>query len=741
MRQFSTFIFVVLLVFAIGATNEAWTQPLPCPPANSSLVSAGADVTICPGACATLQSFDTTSLKSTTGYNVDTTAFLPYSFSQGTVVLNGTDDQYSGIVPLPFDFCFFGQKYNSCIIGANGQISFNTALANGSNPWSFSVGIPGANGTSGNSTLNSIMGPFHDIDPSVGGTIRWEIYGQAPCRYFVVSWENVPMFQCNSLIANQQIVLYETTYVIDVFVKDKPICSTWNGGLAITGIQNATGTASYTVAGQNGTQFSLTNKGFRFTPNGAATRKFRWTDLSSGIVLGANDSVSVCPADTTAYELQVTFFSQCDSITLKDTVNVNVEKSAVAAYTYEINYGCSADTVVFTNTSINNSFNIWDFDDATGDTATNPIHVYVTQGTYDVKLVVGQGGCKDSVTQTINTLHPLAAAFSVDEDSVCQGSLVTFTNSSNYSQVGGPAIFNWDFGDGNVSTQLSPTHTYNAPGIYTATLVVTDFVPCSDTATIQIVVDSLPYLDFRVSDSSVCEGKGVTFFAESSNANIETLFWDFSDGNLVQDKLEVLHAFDSAGVYNVSLNATYPICPQVSVTKPVLVRPFPTVNLGPDTTLCLDETPLQIRDLTNFSNPAARWFWTTGDTNTNFIYARHPGLYAARVTLAGCSAADTIEVRKDCYVDLPNAFSPNGDGINDYFLPRSLLAKGLLVFKMTIYNRWGQEVFATSELNGRGWDGRFNGKEQPEGVYIYLIEAVTKSNISEKHQGNLTLIR
>ena len=96
---------------------------------------------------------------------------------------------------------------------------------------------------------------------------------------------------------------------------------------------------------------------------------------------------------------------------------------------------------------------------------------------------------------------------------------------------------------------------------------------------------------------------------------------------------------------------------------------------------------------------------------------------------------------KNCYVDIPNSFTPNGDGTNDYFLPRQLMAKGLNKFRMSVYNRWGQLMFETEQVNGRGWDGRFNDKEQPVGVYVYLIEASFENGVTEKYQGNVTLLR
>ena len=90
---------------------------------------------------------------------------------------------------------------------------------------------------------------------------------------------------------------------------------------------------------------------------------------------------------------------------------------------------------------------------------------------------------------------------------------------------------------------------------------------------------------------------------------------------------------------------------------------------------------------------------------------------------------------------IPNTFTPNGDGINDYFFPRQFLTKGVVSFTMNIFNRWGQQIYTTQSLDGQGWDGRFNDIPQPEGVYIYVIDGKFKDGQIEHHEGNITLIR
>ena len=97
--------------------------------------------------------------------------------------------------------------------------------------------------------------------------------------------------------------------------------------------------------------------------------------------------------------------------------------------------------------------------------------------------------------------------------------------------------------------------------------------------------------------------------------------------------------------------------------------------------------------------------------------------------------------KRDCYLNIPNSFSPNADGRNDYFIPRQLLSAGLKEFSMKIFNRWGELIFETDKLDGRGWDGKYGGDAQPVGVYVYLIEAQWNNNYRNSFKGNITLLR
>ena len=202
----------------------------------------------------------------------------------------------------------------------------------------------------------------------------------------------------------------------------------------------------------------------------------------------------------------------------------------------------------------------------------------------------------------------------------------------------------------------------------------------------------------------------------------------------------ILHAFDGGGQYVVTVTAKYRACPETTATRTIHVFGYPDIYLGPDTSICPGSNAIILTDTHNQYTPGAKWAWSTGDSSSQITVTK-PGYYSAAVTINGCSAADTVWVQKDCFMDLPNVFSPNGDGVNDYFYPRQLLTRGVTTFSMSIYNRWGQLLYQTNNIDGRGWDGSFNNIPQPESVYVYIIDVTFKDGQIEHHTGNVTLLR
>ena len=150
------------------------------------------------------------------------------------------DDKYSDVINIGFPFQFYGTTYTQLIASTNGYVSFDISKANGFAHWSIGADLPSAT-----YDRAMIMGPYHDLHPFVGTSpsnrVQYQLFGVAPHRRWILSFYRVPLFSgaCNALIENtHQIVLYESTGVIEVVIFSKQICPGWNNGRAIVGIQD-----------------------------------------------------------------------------------------------------------------------------------------------------------------------------------------------------------------------------------------------------------------------------------------------------------------------------------------------------------------------------------------------------------------------------------------------------------------------------------------------------------------------
>ncbi len=353
-------------------------------------------------------------------------------------------------------------------------------------------------------------------------------------------------------------------------------------------------------------------------------------------------------------------------------------------------------------------------------------------GAYHVTLQAANG-CDTTIT--FDFLQPHYPVSFTTDTLICLGDMLSFQNISDPYFT----TFNWDFGDGQTSAAINPTHTYTASGRYTVQLIAEGIV-CKDAAELTITVDApLSPFYFTKEPDHICTGQQIAFHP-LSDSTTTGLAWDI-DGEIftTTDYSSFKRAFASPGNYPIQLTAHFRACPDLQYNDSIAVYPLPVVYLGRDTVLCLGGAPVLLQNQSAVL-PGARYLWSTGDTTGN-ISVTHHGIYGLTVTSAeGCTNTENITVNKNCYIDIPNAFTPNGDGENDYFFPRVLLSRSVTAFRMQVFNRWGQIVFRTESVNGRGWDGQFNNKPQPGGVYIYLIDVETNGR-AESYKGNVTLLR
>ncbi len=426
-----------------------------------------------------------------------------------------------------------------------------------------------------------------------------------------------------------------------------------------------------------------------------------------------------------------------DSLGCRDTVTRLIDVSILDYQVSDSVVGCKQLQLRAVNNGQKSAMIFeWDFGDGSTGTGNPIVHTYAAPGGFAIRLILtDSSGCKDTVNHGV-FVDDLFADFTVSDDTICQGEQVTFTNNSSANAV----FYAWDFGDGTVDSSIAPVRYFFNQGAYTVRLIVGNISGCLDTSYQTITVDSITSVNFYLSDSTLCEGNLIQFIALYDTVTTRSIEWDLGNGVKGLNTDVMSQAYDTAGTFMISIQATYRSCPQSSVIQLLTIHPYPKLDLGNDTSMCPGGPAWVLTDYINMANPMASWRWNNGDTSW-MTTVRHPGIYTSTVTLNGCETTDSVEVFKDCYLDVPNSFTPNGDGINDYFLPRQDLSRGVTSYRMSIYNRWGQLIFETRSIDGRGWDGRFNGQEQPQGVYVYLIEVGFANNTGEQYTGNLTLLR
>jgi len=302
----------------------------------------GPDVNLSCSNCTTLTNIIQSGVN--TNYTVDSIPYAPaFSFTGGTRISN-VDDQWSSAISLPFSFYFYDSAYDVAIIGMNGVVSFDTSLEGSFCAWMFDSLIPVPGPPPGGIYNNSINGAYHDIDPTATApipifpyfttpaNINYFISGNTSNRAFVVNFSTVPQYSCDTLRTTQQIVLYETTNIVEIYIANKPICSSWNDGNAVIGLQNADGTKGITPPGRNTGSWSATNEAWRFTPNGITNLTMTWLDTTANII-GNTADISVCLNETTQYRAELTYTCNGVDVVLNDTVTVNVTGTLSSSFT------------------------------------------------------------------------------------------------------------------------------------------------------------------------------------------------------------------------------------------------------------------------------------------------------------------------------------------------------------------------------------------------------------------------
>ncbi|MCW3121363.1 MAG: hypothetical protein JWQ38_855 [Flavipsychrobacter sp.] len=533
----------------------------------------------------------------------------------------------------------------------------------------------------------------------------------------------------------------------------------------------------------------------------------------------------------------------------KDSITVTVYPSPIAITDSSIN----CNTFAFSSPSGGSSYN-WSFGDGTYSTAMNVTHSYSVPGTFKVILsYTSSSGCisKDSLTVTVPTIavtftetliscnkssfsaptggiynwtfgdgysgtsNPITHSFagsgpfnvvlSYTNSSGCKGKdsmMVTYSGGSpfTYTKINcntfsfvadSGTSYTWDFGDGVTSNANPVTHTYYGKGPFNATIKYTTLTGCAG-ADAKLITPDGPIKVNIGPDLSFCGDKTVTLQPSAT----------YTDASYLWNTGKTSSSIDVSTTNSYWLAVTFDGC-TVSDTALVRITPFPTINLGPDTTLCEGKEIT----LSPTQPGVAQYLWSDGSTGPS-LHVSAAGVYKLTVTLYGCSADTSITItplKKPevalgpdttlCFGELlllqvadntPNALWSNKtigksikvseegtysvstsnscgivtDSINvryelcDIWFPNAFTPNGdgkndiarsigafdkIRDYTLAIFNRFGQEVFMTTDVYA-GWDGLLTGVPQDLGVYYYYIN-YTLNGRKGFMKGDLTLIR
>jgi len=326
---------------------------------------------------------------------------------------------------------------------------------------------------------------------------------------------------------------------------------------------------------------------------------------------------------------------------------------------------------------------------------------------------------------------PTDAGFHISDTLICTGASV------NVQRYAGriPTVFGvseWSFEGGlplRATGAAAGNIRFNQPGTYTVRHIFT-VAGCRDTAVARITVLPPPLLDLGP-DTTLCPGDSIRFHAGMQA--LGTFLWNTGDSS-------AWLSVSVPGLYAVTVTGSG-IC---NATDAVEVRFFSAadVSLGPDTILCPEAS---VRLLAPETAAGHTLTWSTGASGTTLDVVM-PGVYTLQLSTVGCSFSDTILVQasdcSECRVYAPNVFAPESAGQGQRF--QLFPGCPLLTGRWRIYDRWGNLLFESNDLNA-GWDGRLNGKTLPPGVYLYDAELhlapVQRPVEWRKVSGSVALVR
>lgn len=488
------------------------------------------------------------------------------------------------------------------------------------------------------------------------------------------------------------------------------------------------------------------------------------------------------------YSLNNKSGGRCNEVALKVAFNLDGVRGGIATQDRRKIY-CNEDSVTFIDTLSGRVAQQWEWSVFSGcgqlPPAGAPVkdtvmpsyspftYFFTATGCYTIRLIkFNPGACIEYDTSYVQLQigdNPANVGFNAIKMLPCDSYKYNFVNTSTNKKAlpFSKQAFIWNFGDGSApdtTDNSSFVHQFPGVGLYTVTLSLIDtagFCNAPQTIMKQLSISDQLKAGMQVPDT-LCAG-----IAQDVNnlslggTNFKWVFvhpYGLAADTVDMDNVSpVAYTFLDSGWYHIILYAYDTVCnKRDSVSDSVMVYPHPTAafTLTPNKGV---NTPITFTNSSksNFDQVDGRlyYYWDFGDGQTSVeknpvhLYAES-GIFTIRLTVsnpAGCSDTAMAVVNSTIVpaLDVPAAFTPNGDGVNDYIAPRAF---GVVKIDFRVYNRWGQMVFHSNDpqityVPQKGWDGKFKGQPQGMDVYAYTLRAVFNDGKTTTRQGSITLIR
>jgi len=451
--------------------------------------------------------------------------------------------------------------------------------------------------------------------------------------------------------------------------------------------------------------------------------------------LGNSNSHTVNPLSTTTYTVTVADAAGCSG-SASTTVTVNPLPTITGTGATI----CADETATITAQGAVD----YTWSPALGLSSTTGQSVVFTPGQSTNYTVVGTdaNGCVSQATIPV-IVHPLPQIEAGSAFAGCEGDQFTLIGSGAGSQ----GTYVWDNGVENGVPFSSSV------GTTIFTVVGTTMYGCSTTDTTSIYIDATPVVQFLATQDQPCNPVIATFVNQSSNG--DTYVWHFDNGEVINGEGPVVQTFSNAGSFGASLTVTSPYGCVATEYSPglITVEDNPIASFVPSPAVFSLSTPLV--NFNNHSTGAVTYDWNFGIPGANssaenpkFTYPNEVETYNVVLfaySQSGCvdSFEHIVQSQEDLIFYVPNTFTPDGDEFNQSFQPVFTSGYDPYSFTMVIYNRWGEAVFETHDVNV-GWKGNYGLGEDicQSGMYSWKMEFRLKyTDERQVHVGHVNLLK